>query len=295
MEEFYQSHAFWPPVVGVRRQELYLRDPARENLPRINEFKPDVIDSFGSYLTILFRYIEETGEEFHPPKVVLYDSDGMSDSVKRLIEGKFKTPVFSRYGAAEAMAIGFDCPRHSGLHVNIDLYPVRVVDSAGKSVVNGETGELVVSNLINRGTVLLNYLLGDIAALLPNQCVCGRSLPLLSYPLGRSDDLIQLPSGDVIHHHAVRAILVEEDLWEFQVVQQTGTRFKVEIVPTGSCDLETTKTRIAEKFAETFGENITVEISFVDSIERTGAGKFRRVISLVNSSQDEMVNGTERR
>jgi hypothetical protein len=42
------------------------------------------------------------------------------------------------------------------------------------------SGEVVVSNLVNRETVLLNYRLGDVAASLPDRCPCGRSLPLLS-------------------------------------------------------------------------------------------------------------------
>jgi len=194
--------------------------------------------------------------------------------------------VFSTYGAAEALAIGFECQYHMGLHLNIDLYPIRIVDSKGKTLSDGKSGDVVVSNLVNQATVLLNYHLGDIAAILPDRCTCGRSLPLLSFPPGRSDDLIELTSGEIIHPDAVHNIFrYEEQIWQYQVVQQTSTHFTVAIVAAERCDRQQTKERIADKFIRTFSENVTVDISFVDSIDRTQAGKFRTVLSVVQRSR----------
>ena len=48
----------------------------------------------------------------------------------------------------------------------------------------------MVSNLVNRGTVLLNYRLGDVAAKLDGRCACGRTLPMMSFLEGRSDEWI---------------------------------------------------------------------------------------------------------
>lgn len=41
-----------------------------------------------------------------------------------------------------------------------------------------QKGEMMISNPVNQGTVLLNYRLGDIATLSRQRCSCGRSLPL---------------------------------------------------------------------------------------------------------------------
>ena len=123
---------------------------------------------------------------------------GLPDFFRRAAEEKFKAQVFSTYGAVEALKIGFECEHHAGLHINIDLYPVRVVNRGGDSLPRADSGDIIVSNLVNRATVLLNYRLGDVACLLPEPCTCGRSLPLLSAILGRSDDWIRLPSGQSI-------------------------------------------------------------------------------------------------
>jgi len=147
----------------------------------MNDYRPDVLHTYGSYLGILFSYLAETGAPFHKPKVVTYSSDSLSDSTRRLIQDRFGIPVFSAYQANEALKIGFECEHHTGLHINIDLYPLRVVDLACHDLPVGETGYVVVSNLVNKGTVLLNYQIGDLAALLPQPCTCGRTLPLLSF------------------------------------------------------------------------------------------------------------------
>jgi phenylacetate-CoA ligase len=172
-----------------------------------------------------------------------------------------------------------------GLHLNVDLYPVRVVGEAGQDLPVGETGEVVVSNLINPATVLLNYRLGDLAAFLPQECPCGRSLPMLSFPPGRSDDLITLTSGRMIHPQAVRTIFtVEDQVWQYQIVQHSSTRFSVKIVASKAADRQKLRDRVAAGFAERFGNEVSAEISFADSIDRTANGKFRPVISMTQKS-----------
>ena len=273
--------------ISLQHQDLFLHDPLEKNIRLMNEFKPDVLQAYGSYLEILFPHLHATGEPFHRPKVVVYASDGLSESVRRLIEAEFKIPVISSYGSVEAPRIGFECEHHLGFHLNIDLYPVRIVDPEGRTLPVGESGDVIVSNLVSRATVLLNYRQGDIAALLSASCPCGRSLPLLSSLQGRSDDWIELPSGQLAHPRGVIAILVEEaDIWQYQVVQHASRHFSVSIVAAERCDRRQTRERIAAGFAREFGEDVVVDISFVDSIERTAGGKVRRIRSLHGRSPE---------
>lgn len=273
------------PGISIRRESLSLLDPPEVNVPRINAAKPDVLHSYGSYLEILFNYLHRTGAPFHRPRLVTYTSDSLGDAARRRIEQEFGIPVLSTYGAIEAMRIGFECEAHRGLHLNEDLYPVRIVDAEGRTLPPGEIGDVVVSNLVNRATVLLNYRLGDLAARLPDPCPCGRSLPLLSFPSGRSDDLIELPGGRQMHPQAIRIIFTEEtEVWQYQVVQESWTRFRVSVVAPETGDREGIRSRVAERFARTFGPDITVDIVFVDSVPRTAGGKVRPVLSLCQRS-----------
>jgi phenylacetate-CoA ligase len=170
--------------------------------------------------------------------------------------------------------------------LNLDLYPVRIVDSQGQHQPPGEHGEVIVSNLVNRATVLLNYRLGDLATLRPSPCPCGRTLPMLSFPAGRSDDWPILPSGQLIHPQVLRTIFTNEELiWEYQVIQSSPTHLAVSILAPKDCDHPQTRERIAGKFAHVFSTDVTVDIAFVDSIDRTETGKFRPVLSRLNHTR----------
>lgn len=71
-----------------------------------------------------------------------------------------------------------------------DHVAVRVVDENGKTLGPGSMGEIVISNLTNRATVLLNYKLGDVVPLGRSACHCGCTLPTIDVIEGRADDLI---------------------------------------------------------------------------------------------------------
>ncbi|HWP47159.1 MAG TPA: hypothetical protein VNM22_08370 [Candidatus Limnocylindrales bacterium] len=289
VHKFCQKHGFLPKGIRIQRQYLPL-DPPEKNVPLINEFKPDVLHSYGSYLEVLFPYLYTTGVPFHRPKIVTYSSDGLSNPVRRLITETFGLPLLSTYQATEAFKIGFECFYNMGLHLNIDLYPVRIVNEKGETLPDGESGDVILSNLVNRATVLLNYRLGDIACILPGPCPCGRSLPRLSLPQARSDDWIQLTSGRLIHPMRVKDVfLVEEELWQYQIVQESGTHFRIALVASGTCNRQAMAQRITHNLNRILGEDITINLTFTDQIPRTPGGKVRTVLSLRQKPQGETI------
>jgi phenylacetate-CoA ligase len=260
------------------RLQLSMSAPLEENLERIGDFRPDVLGSYGSYLEALFVHLRTTGAPFHRPKVASYSSDPLSDAGRRLISDTFGIPVLSTYQAIEAYDIAFECERHRGLHLNVDLYPLRIVDPEGRELADGDSGQVVVSNLVNRGTVLLNYRLGDIARRLPAPCPCGRSLPLLSFLEGRRDDWLETVSGERVHPEVVRTLFGDEsEVWSYQVVQQAPTRLRVYIVGAPGCDRRSLRARLERGIAGVLGD-VELEARFVDSLPRTAGGKVRSVI-----------------
>jgi phenylacetate-CoA ligase len=280
VQEFSRERGFFPSGVQIQRQYLSLLDAPEKNVPLMNAFKPDVVHSFGSYLEILCSYLRATNHPFHRPKVITYSSDGLSNAARRFIRETLGIAILSTYEAIEAFKIGFECQHSRGLHLNIDLYPIRLVNTQGESVPMGESGEVVVSNLVNRATVLLNYRLGDISRMLLDSCPCGRSLPLLAFPQGRSDDWIHLSSGEVMHPQPLIDILDDiEAIWQFQIVQESDTHFRASVVASPTCDREAVAQLVVHNFKRTLGESISVDLAFVDRIERTAGGKLRPMIS----------------
>jgi phenylacetate-CoA ligase len=282
IQSLYREHILLPSRARIQYQHLSLFDSPAANVELLNEFRPDVIRSYGSYLDRLFSYVHSTGTSFHPPKVAFYDADELPERARRLITDEFGVCVLSAYQAVEAFKIGFECERHAGFHLNMDLYPVRIAGADGSDVPEGDSGEVIVSNLVNRATVLLNYRLGDVAHLIPGACACGRTLPLMSFIEGRTDDWLILPSGASIHPQSVRTLFTpEESIEQYQVVQLRADHFTVAMLGVAE-DCELTD-RIRKRFIERFGD-VTVEFSFVDAIEPSAGGKMRPVISLARGS-----------
>jgi len=278
-QKFLHVHALLPPGVRLHRQVLSVSDPPEANVRRMNEFKPDVLISFGSYLAMLFAHLHATEKPFHRPRAIVYSADSLPKPVRHVIEKEYHIPVFGTYGAVEAPAIGFECEQHAGLHLNLDLYPMRIVDPDGNTLPRGERGEVVVSNLINRASVLLNYRLGDLATLLPNQCTCGRSLPLLSELNGRTYDFVALPTGGLERGARVgRGFKDIEGLWQWQVIQESATHFVVGLSVAETSDRQHIRQLVAARFTEMFGPLVTVDVQF-DYIQRTVGGKVSPVIS----------------
>ena len=180
------------------QQRLSAIDPPELNIELMNEFRPDVVVAFGSFVDAWFRYVEAYPRDFHRPKAIAYASDALPEPTRRRIVGGFGIPVIAGYQAVEAQPIAFGCARGSSMHVNIDINPVRIVGRSDESLAMDETGDIIVSNLENRASVILNYRIGDLAALLSERCSCGRTLPLLSRIQGRRGDWFELPGGVAI-------------------------------------------------------------------------------------------------
>jgi phenylacetate-CoA ligase len=282
IQELYANRAILPSRSLVQYQHLSLLDSPERNVALLNGFRPDVIRSYGSYLDRLFTHVHATGAVFHRPKVVFYDADELPERARRLISDDFGVCILSAYQAVEAFKIGFECELHNGIHLNIDLYPVRLVDEDLGDVAAGDSGEVVVSNLVNRATVLLNYRLGDVARMLTAGCTCGRTLPLMSFIEGRTDDWVTLSSGETIHPQSIRTLFTDEkEISQYQVIQRQHDHFTVALA--GVTENAMLAERIIGRFRDRFGQAASVDVTFVKSIEPSVGGKLRPVISLVGS------------
>ena len=83
-----------------------------------------------------------------------------------------------------------------------------------------------------------------------------------------------------MHPQPVVDILEDiETIWQFQIVQESDGHFRVSVVASPTCDREGITKRVSSDFQQKLGDNITVDLTFVDHIERTAGGKLRPIIS----------------
>ena len=98
-------------------------------------------------------------------------------------------------GFTEARKCWSECPGEAegGFHLYPDMEIVEIVDpDTGKPVGDGETGELVYTNIVGRGSTILRYRTGDliIGGITHETCpYCGRTVPRIGSQLERVSNM----------------------------------------------------------------------------------------------------------
>jgi phenylacetate-CoA ligase len=255
--------------------------PPEELIPELNAWRPHVIGAYGSYQEALFTHVRERHVPFNAPRVAVYGGDPMSIAAREWARDALGIEVLGNYGATEAPHIGFECEHHRGYHVNVDFSPIRLLADDGRDAGAGGSGEVVVSNLVNRGTVLLNYHLGDVASWVDQPCPCGRNLPLSSYLDPAKYAWLDLGDGRTVHAHLLRLTLSpEREIWRYQIVQEARRRFLIRLVPSPECDRGTAAERIVSRCRERLPDDATVRAEFVADLPRGSSGKVQPVVGL---------------
>jgi phenylacetate-CoA ligase len=280
VRQFYETHSWVPTRWDLRRLEVSPGETYPRILGRLDEFRPDVVWGYGAHLGAFYRWVSRQKGDSHLPKALIYGADRMADADRTLIEEQLGIPVFSFYQASEALRIAYQCEVRQGLHVSIDQIAVRVVDGSGRDLGPGGTGEIVISNLVNRATVLLNYRLGDLVTLGRAACTCGRSLPTLERIEGRADDLVLLPDGSSIHALSILDGLQRvSGVVQVQLVQEELRRFLLRVVCAEGADEAGMRTGLSASLVATLGKDAIFRIELVPAIQPDAGGKVRGVIS----------------
>ncbi len=271
LERFYRSKAFLP----IRRLRLSSTDPVEHNVSMINRFRPNVLFGNGYYLSMLFQGVLEGKFSMHFPDALVYMFSHFAENVRIRVEDELGIPVFSTYGSVEAHRIGFTCEERKGFHIHTDLSHV-VVEGNGR-----HQGEIVVSNLVNKAMVLLNYRLGDLVTITDRRCPCGREFPLIGELVGKTDDIINLPGGRLVTPHDIYGVFqTRKDVLDYQVVQDKVENFVIKVIPYKVRDFRQTEEDLQGAFGRLFGKAARVTVEPVDSIPPLPNGKVGRVCAL---------------
>lgn len=276
VRQFYDDNSFL--YLNKRRFVVSVLEPIDRICSEINQLRPDVMVGCGSFLEYFFKIVRLRQISLNIPRVVLYAGDGMTSAGKHLIESAFDVPVLSLYNVVEAFKIDHTCEVREGFHIHDDICHLRVVDHAGNDLPCGRIGEIVLSNLLNRGTVLLNYRIGDRGILVENSCLCGRRGQLLSGLQGRMEDLIILPGGEIVHPRVVWGVFKNhEEILQYQLVQYDYHNFGLTLVTTTGSAFDRLLPKILAQLRKLFGRAASIEATFAEQIVHQG--KFRPVIS----------------
>jgi phenylacetate-CoA ligase len=273
-------------AVRPRRVFLPLSTPIEEVIDVMNAEQPDILVGYGGWVDLFFKTLAARDLDVHLPKVVMYIGEALPPGGREYIETRFGVTVLSRYNAVESFKIGYFCEAVSGFHVHEDLCHLRIIDADGAPVPTGTHGRLVLSNLVNRATVLLNYPIGDVAAWAEHACPCGRTFRLLSELSGRVEDLVRLPNGRHVHPREVWAIFKGDvEVLQYQLVQYELGRFTVFLSTLDQAAFERASARALPGLRQLLGSDVDLEIRWRDPATARDKKKFRAVESRIGQTR----------
>jgi phenylacetate-CoA ligase len=209
------------------------------------------------------------GRELHW-KGVFTTAELLLPEWRERIETTFGCRVGDNYGCAECCDPGIEC-EHGSMH--------QTMESSVVDTLPGTDGlpEMLLTDLHNYSQPLIRYRVGDLVDAGDHRtCACGRGLPRLGRPIGRSGDNLVLPDGRQLNCHTTTYLFKQHGkaghVREYQFVQHAQGRIELRIHP-GPAWSEDVRAELGREAREAFG--IPIEISTVERFERRGRGKHR--------------------
>lgn len=245
----------------------------------LNTFRPRFIRGYASSIYFYAKWLDENNISVPFPDAVFTTAEKLFPYMRKTISDVFCCDVFDAYGLNDGGICAYECPDHSGLHIDTERSIMEVVDPEGHQVDSGQ-GRILATSLNNYAMPFIRYDTGDEGQLLNDQCSCGREYPLLKTILGRQQEMLITPEGKTVHGEFFTHIFWEiPTVKEFQIKQTQIDRLVFNIVPEPYFN-EANFERIREAVKlRSLGWN--VEFQLVNAIERTRAGKYKFVINEV--------------
>ena len=255
----------------------------REYVRTINSFKPKFIRGYASSIYFFAKWIEENDLSIYHPVAVFTTAEKLFTNMRMKISDVFGCEVYDGYGMTDGGISAYECPEHSGLHIDTELGITEVVGPDGVHIEQGD-GKILATNLHNYALPFIRYDTGDDATVIEDFCECGRGHKLLKEVIGRTVDILVTPEGKSVHGWFFLYIFWEncKGIKEYQVVQKTRNEIIIKLVIDNNfndAQLERIKQIISSK-----SKSWIVKFQFVNEIERTRAGKYKFIINEVKNA-----------
>jgi len=246
----------------------------------LKKFRPKMIRGFASTLYLFANFLERNDINYVTPNSVLSTAEYIPDYQKKYISEQFNCEVFDNYSSRE-FSIGQDCKEHMGFHISVENVVLECIKNDGEPVVS-EPGRFIVTDLANYAMPLIRYENGDMGTLTDEMCTCGRGLPLIKSLSGRTSELIITPDDRMLtgafFPHLFKDVL--DGIKEYQIIQEKKDKLKLKLIKTENYSEKHLK-YVLGNIKKYTGEDMEIDVEFVDEIPLARSGKRRAIISKI--------------
>ena len=211
-------------------------DRLRDVVRVIERAQPHVIICYAQAGAELARFINRRGLRSWQTIPVICGAERVLPRDRADLQEAFGPAVFDVYGCREVMMIAAECEAHDGMHLSMENLIVELVvteHGVERPAREGESGEVVFTDLHNLGMPFLRYANGDIATRGPERrCACGRTLPRIQSVQGRTSETLQDANGAAVSGLALSYLFhdVSGAVRQFQAVQHKDRSVTISLV-----------------------------------------------------------------
>jgi phenylacetate-CoA ligase len=267
------------PISGglTQRQVLLLQDLGGE-----------VLCCTPSYALNLAHAMRELGVD--PRRLSLklgfFGAEPWTEAMRAAIEQELSLTAINVYGLSEIVGPGVACECievRDGAHIQEDHFLAEVIDPAtGVPLPPGVEGELVLTTLTKEALPMLRYCTGDLTALDPAPCACGRTTARMARVRGRRDDMLIIRGVNLYPSEVERILLGVGDVApHYQlVVERPGAldELTVRCEPAhAAVDPAALAARVQHALHAETGLTVAVQVLAVGAVPRS-EGKAVRVV-----------------
>lgn len=164
--------------------DIYPATPLNEetlkaHAENIRNRKTAIIYGYANVINELADYVRSKNIQFNNLKGIVCTAEILKESVRKNIESAFGVKVINQYGCNESGTSAFEC-KHNSLHLI----------SSKISYFNDNEGNLICTDLMNEGFIMLKYYTGDILEFSDKGCSCGSNFPVIQQVIGRTSDIV---------------------------------------------------------------------------------------------------------
>ncbi len=204
----------------------------------------------------------------------------LTPGVRHACREAWGVEIVDIYSCQEMGVLALQCPQNEHYHVQAESVIVEVLDDQNRPCQPGQIGRVVLTDLHNYAMPLIRYEIGDYAEV-GEHCSCKRTLPVLKQVLGRTRNMLILPSGEKLWPSFILSNWAKvAPINQLQVIQHTVAEIEVKIVLAKSITSDVEES-LHEVITSDLGGHFKVQLTYVDEIPRAKSGKYEDFVSNV--------------
>lgn len=258
-----------------------------KQLQMMIDLESTVLTATSSYALLLAEEIDKRGlkDKIHLKKGV-FGSERWSEKKRKYIKEKLGIELYDIYGLTEIYGpgIGISCDAQNGMHYWDDYVYIEIIDpKTGKTLPDGEEGEIVITTLVKEGAPLIRFRTHDISRIIPGECPCGRKHPRLDIIKGRSDDMFKVHGVNMFPSQVEELLALVDGVpseYTINIAHDEPANKDIMLVTVeaeGRVDFEQTGRQIRELFKSRIGVTPKITVVPVGTLPRSEK-KTQRVI-----------------